>query len=84
MHQIIVRNEVTAARERIERVLGIKTQLEVIPPEIGGGWMIRFVTDGPVDFDFLRPDILPPRPDDRGKSGTSGGKTKSDAVDGPR
>lgn len=61
VHRIVVKNNATAVRERIERVLGVKTEANPVPSNMGGGWVIDFSTDGDVDFDFLRPDVLPPR-----------------------
>lgn len=61
LHQIMVRGNVTAVRERIERVLGTTTKVEPIPSHYGAGWTITFTADRNVDLDFLRPDVLPPR-----------------------
>ena len=58
LHQILVRREVTAARERIERVLDVETTAE---PWGEGFWAIRFLAPQDVDLDFLRPDVLPPK-----------------------
>ena len=49
---------VTAIRERIERVLGVTTTAK---PE-GGPWGIYFQAPADVNLDFLRPDVLPPVP----------------------
>ncbi len=67
LHQILVNRGcvVTAVRERIERKLDVVT--EAFPYGPDGGtykpWAIRWT--GPKlsdeDFDFLRPDVLPPR-----------------------
>ncbi len=47
---------VTAVRERIERRLGVTTMAR---PE-GHVWAIYFDAPANTDFDFLRPDVLPP------------------------
>lgn len=56
-HRLQVRSGVTAVRERIERVLGITTTAQ---PE-GDMWAIYFAAPADADFDFLRPDVLPPK-----------------------
>lgn len=58
---MVRKGDVTAVRERIERVLGVSTITEPIPDDYGGGWVIDFYTDGIPDLDFLRPDVLPPK-----------------------
>ena len=57
-HRIHVQHgqNVTAVRERIERVLGVTTTAR---PE-GGPWGVYFLAPADVDLDFLRPDVLPP------------------------
>ncbi len=61
-HRIMIRRgDVTAVRERIERVLGVTTTVHPIPAEHGGGWDIDFAAPADVDLDFLRPDVLPPK-----------------------
>lgn len=55
-HRIAVRRDVTAVRERIERVLGVTTTAR---PE-GEWWGIYFEAPSDVCLDFLRPDVLPP------------------------
>jgi hypothetical protein len=62
VHRIQVKREVTAVRKRIERVLGVTTHIEPIPDEWGGGWTVDFSSPPDVDLDFLRPDVLPPKP----------------------
>jgi hypothetical protein len=56
-HRIQVRGEVTSVRERIERVLGVRT---LARPE-GEFWAVYFKAPPNVDLDFLRPDVLPPK-----------------------
>lgn len=61
IHRILCR-DVTAVRERIERVLGVKTSAR--PSGFGDGrWAIDFTVSGDVNLDFLRPDVLPPKDD---------------------
>ena len=64
---------VTAVRERIERVLSVRTFAR---PE-GGPWGVYFDAPADVDLDFLRPDVLPPSPVQAGEA-TEGDRT-SDA-----
>ncbi len=57
-HRIQVKGtNVTAVRERIERRLNVETTAR---PE-GHVWGIYFDAPSDADFDFLRPDVLPPR-----------------------
>lgn len=59
LHRVQVNNGlvVTAVRERIERVLSVKTNAV---PE-GHVWAIYFHAPKDVNLDFLKPDILPPK-----------------------
>jgi hypothetical protein len=57
MHRIQVRGQVTAVRERIERVLGVTTNVQPMPE----GWAVYFTAPHDVNLDFLRPDVLPPK-----------------------
>lgn len=60
MHRILCR-EVTAVRERIERRLDVETHVRAL----GGGddrWAVDFLAPKDTDLDFLRPDVLPPKP----------------------
>lgn len=56
-HRVQCRNNVTAVRERIERVLNLTTTARME----GDVWAIYFDAPKEVDLDFLRPDVLPPR-----------------------
>lgn len=60
MHRILVKDNVTAVRERIERVLGVTTQAQPVPAEYGVGWAVDWTGPRDMDVDFLRPDVLPP------------------------
>lgn len=76
MHQILCRN-VTAVRERIERRLGVET--DAWP--LGHGddrWAVTFGAPKDVDLDFLRPDVLPPKPRDYGEGCDCGAGNRSD------
>jgi len=69
-HRIQVRgNTVTAVRERIERRLGVETEVRVelsVPGKIElfvpseNWWGVYFDAPADVNLDFLRPDVLPP------------------------
>ena len=45
-------------RDRIETHLNVSTRMR---PE-GDGWAIYFYAPVDVNLDFLRPDVIPPRP----------------------
>ena len=71
LHRIQVPSPaVSAVRERIERVLGVRT--EARPEDYV--WAIYFKAPADVNLDFLRPDTLPPeapRPDKADKEETT-------------
>lgn len=58
IHLIMVRKEVTAVRERIERKLGVTTDVQF---DGVYGAAITFLAPRSIDLDFLRPDVLPPQ-----------------------
>lgn len=58
-HRIQVFRGVTGARALIEVRLGVKTECR----REGDFWVIYFDAPAKTDLEFLRPDVLPPRPE---------------------
>lgn len=60
VHRILTKGEaVTGVRALIEHRLDVKTWCG--PCGVDGKWYIDFEAPADIDFDFLIPDVLPPK-----------------------